>query len=258
MNDSQLERLLTELGDPAGFPPVPDLAASVRVRIEQRPRSEPVVERWTRRRVALVAVAAAVAALLGVATFSPDARRAIADLIGVSGVDIGYDEPPDPVATSLGLGRPVSRSEAEAAVAFEIVEPQSGLLEEPDEIYVEDETLGAVSFVYLPREGLPEAGPFGVAALLTEFRGRLQRAGFEKFISADDTSVEAVTVSGFEGYWIEGAPHVVVYVDENGVQRERSARLAGNTLVWEQDGLTLRLESSLDRSAAVAAAETIR
>jgi len=36
------------------------------------------------------------------------------------------------------------------------------------------------------------------------------------------------------------------------------ARLAGNTLLWEQDGLTLRIESGLQRDAAMRIAEQVR
>ena len=38
---------------------------------------------------------------------------------------------------------------------------------------------------------------------------------------------------------------------------EESVRLAGNTLLWEVDGVSFRFESALDRAAAVAVANSL-
>jgi hypothetical protein len=40
--------------------------------------------------------------------------------------------------------------------------------------------------------------------------------------------------------------------------RDFPARLAGNTLLWEHSGLTLRIESALDRDGALRIATSMR
>jgi hypothetical protein len=79
----------------------------------------------------------------------------------------------------------------------------------------------------------------------------------KKFAGAR-TRVEPVEVRAQPGLWLEGAPHVVVYVDSRGRYETRSMRLAGNTLVWTEHGLTLRLEGRIGKARALALARTIR
>jgi len=67
----------------------------------------------------------------------------------------------------------------------------------------------------------------------------------------------SVTVNGGRGFWIEGAPHQIFYRDVNGQVHDRQLRLAGNTLIWEQDGLTLRLESALSKDEALRIAASV-
>jgi hypothetical protein len=71
--------------------------------------------------------------------------------------------------------------------------------------------------------------------------------------------IETVRVGDHPGYWISGAPHAVFFVCyDAGECREERYRLAGNVLVWERDGITLRLESSLSRADAVTIGESMR
>jgi hypothetical protein len=100
----------------------------------------------------------------------------------------------------------------------------------------------------------PEAG---VSALIVEFRGRIDEALFGK-VTAGGTRIEEVTVNGGRGFWIEGEPHIFFYRDEAGNVWNETLRLAGNTLLWEQDGVTLRLEASLGRDNAMRIAAGFR
>lgn len=61
-----------------------------------------------------------------------------------------------------------------------------------------------------------------------------------------------------QGLWIEGDPHSFSYTDPSGDMKSKLTRLAGNTLLWQQGNLTLRLESTLDRDSTVAIAESMR
>jgi hypothetical protein len=65
-------------------------------------------------------------------------------------------------------------------------------------------------------------------------------------------------VNGAPGYWIEGAPHFFMYLDPSGKQIEDTYRTVGQTLVWTSDGITFRLETGLDRDAAIRLAASLR
>ena len=70
------------------------------------------------------------------------------------------------------------------------------------------------------------------------------------------SSLEVVQVGGSDGYWFS-TPHELVIEDSSGT--ERVVRVAGPTLVWVYDGLTLRLEGVRDKArAAEIAASAVR
>jgi hypothetical protein len=96
---------------------------------------------------------------------------------------------------------------------------------------------------------LPASKETGVGALLMEFGGQLNGDYFEKGLGPGST-VSLVQVNGATGYWIEGA-HTFTYIDRDGRPVQESLRLAANTLVWEQNGVTLRIESALSRQDAL-------
>jgi len=139
-------------------------------------------------------------------------------------------------------------------VGFAIVLPAG--TGEPDAMYVRN--ADEVSLVWGPREGLPRApGAASVGLLLTEFRARLDATLFGKGVPPG-ARLEEVQVRGTRGYFISGASHTFFYRDaRNNVQDEHS-RLAGNTLLWEANGITYRLESALARDEALRLAETLR
>jgi len=65
-------------------------------------------------------------------------------------------------------------------------------------------------------------------------------------------------VDGVTGYWISGAPHEIVFVDEHGYPVFDSRRIVGDTLLWARGDVTYRLESGLDQAAAIALAHSLR
>jgi RNA polymerase sigma factor (sigma-70 family) len=211
------------------------------------------------------------AALLGLGLIAwPDARNAIADRLGLRGVSITHvDEVPTPAATplstpavtsqptpigaSLGLGIAVSLDQAAARLGAQVLLPATlGL---PDAVYA---TPGQVSLAYAARQSLPavaQAG--GVGLLLSEFRAAVDTNMLVGKGVPSGTNLQEVQVNGGRGFWIEGAPHLF-FREPNGNVRDSPARLASNTLLWEQGGLTLRIESGLQRDAALRIAEQVR
>jgi len=75
--------------------------------------------------------------------------------------------------------------------------------------------------------------------LYAELRG--DQMGIAKKFAPGETRVEPVELGEF-GLWFEGGPHVLYW---NFQQVE--TRLAGNVLLWLQDGVTYRLEGDLEQ-----------
>ena len=108
---------------------------------------------------------------------------------------------------------------------------------------------GGTSFVWKPSAPLPRVFDSDIGLLLTEFPGGLDRQLVEKLVPPG-TTIEPVTVDGAAGYWLGDGVHEFFYLDADGEPQPDTARLAANTLLWERDGVTYRLESALDRDAA--------
>jgi hypothetical protein len=263
-DDAELERALVDLGARLDYPQMPTLAVHVRNRLERELAPPTVREVLRPYRPLRRSLAFALAGLLLVA------GAATAALFTVRGVDIRFRPTPPtvsptpsaPTATSpdlgtlLSLGERVTLAEARRGVPFPVRLPTLlGLgtrAGDPDEVYLDDEPEGGrVTAVYRARPpGLPRATATNVGLLITQFRAGLD----EDFIvkeAGPGTRVERVSVDGAPGYWVEGEPHTIVYVDENGSNFPDSVRLAGNTLLWERRGITFRLEADIDRQQAL-------
>lgn len=224
------------------FPEAPDLVASVMTRVEEERRDgtrAPVLRapRWMGR-TALAGVAALAVALL-VLSLSLPARRAVADLLGIVGIEITFDDeaagelgPDAPELQDADLGREVSVADAAGVVDFEVRGPSAATA--PARIYY-DPAIGdggMLSTLFRP-EGAP-------LHLITEFRADFE-ADYLKKIPSPGTIVQPVAVDGVEGYWLSGRPHAFAYVDGTGF-REETVRLAGNVLLWDRSGVVYRIE----------------
>ena len=64
-------------------------------------------------------------------------------------------------------------------------------------------------------------------------------------------------MSAAAGYWLEGGEHLLIYRDASGLEVPELTRLVGDTLIWEQHGLTLRLEGAPSLEDALRVAESI-
>ena len=231
-----LERELRGLAASIDWPEAPDVASAVARRVgERRPRPR-------RRRLAIALVVVVLAALLAVLAVPP-ARTAILDWLGIGGARIvRVDELPS-LAPEPGLeilGDPVSIEEAAARAGFPFARPPRDE-PPPDEIRVAP----GIRVSYVWRDG------DRVRLLITQFPGSVDDPGLLKKLVGTSTRMEQLEVDGHPAVWLEGGPHVVYFVAPDGSVRDDQGWLAGNTLLVDRDGVTVRVEGALERDDAI-------
>jgi hypothetical protein len=159
---------------------------------------------------------------------------------GPLGREIGYTRAPVPLASARSQAMPVVRL--------------PGGLGPPDEAYVLGPGGRVVSLLWATRPGLP-ALPGSRIGLLVDAVVPTDDAVFQKYIGA--MRGDPVTVAGRPGIWI-GGPHELLPIGDDGVPDYDADRTARATLVVALPGATVRIESGLDRDAAVHLAATLR
>lgn len=227
------ETLLTRLSEMVEWPEA-DVAGGAGSRLAtDRPAPPQSVPRWAA--AALVVVVAA-----GVLVVSQGARQAVADLLGVVGIEVGFGDI-DGGDLDLDLGRRVNLSEAEAAVDFEPLAPDR--LGRPDEIYLAEGTPPILTSRWI-----------GSDVLHTQFAASFDEPVLLKRLGRE-SDLRPVEVGEAAGIWIEGAPHRLM--DDRGGP-DQDARLAANVLAWNTGGVTHRLESTGTLEEALGLATLLR
>jgi hypothetical protein len=233
-----LDRELRELSAWLETPDAPDVAARVRARLG--------VRGWRRWRYYLAtALVALVVAVL------PPGRAALADavtgLLRFAGIEIATSPgtaPPTGSPSPLPGQQPATLDEAQRKVRFPIRLPAR--LGPPEQVLVADpDGTGTHRVATLLYRG----GTLRVDA----FDGRLDPV-FQK--QAGGPGTEWVEFGGDVAVWI-GGPHPVSYVDRTGTVRVETARLAASTLIWQEGGVTFRLEGLPTVAEAVTVAESM-
>ena len=253
VDDGALEAALADLAGSLQLPPTPQLAMAVAAAI----RSEPARRSWSfgrpLRRGLGLGLAAAVL-VVGVAA-------AIGFALG--GLRITFGEPPpgtaipSDVVVERAFGDPVRLDQLAGRLAFAPVAPTLSELGAPDHVYVaEPPSGGSLALIWGDRPGFAADRGSGIGVVLTEFRADIGPETFEKMLSSG-VRVESVTVNGGPGYWIEGGEHFFFYRDADGEVVEDTLRLVGTALIWEQDGVTLRIEGAPNLQDALRIAESL-
>ena len=197
------------------------------------PRLRPELARRRRRWPLAAAIAlAAIAAAFAV----PQSRGAILRFfdVGADRIQLVDTLPPaQERSLDAGLGDPVSATYARAFV--------SQLLFPPLDRQPTLRRSGDVISLVFSVDGRP--------VLLSELGGP---SFFFKKLVGGQTHPSFVTVRGGSGVWLSGKPHIFIFPRE-------PARLAGNTLVWEENETTYRLEGpGLTRQKALDLARSLR
>jgi hypothetical protein len=220
-----LEHELSGLAAHVEWPPTPELELALEPRAARRRRGPALV-------LAFVALAAVVAAFA-----VPQSRGAILHFLHLGAATIVRVDrlpPAEERPLSAGIGPVVSLAKAKGAFYGTLLVPP---LDPLPPAHLRGGP--SVSFVFSYR---------GTPVLLSEFP---LGGGFLKKFASGGTSIEGAEVDGFPGFWVSGAVHDVYF-------QGASPRLAGNVLVWEQNGATYRLESaSLTKSQTIDLARSL-
>lgn len=249
MTAEQVASALAALSSELAYPATPSMRSAVTARLENeraagaRP-AFPGRALWSRRRVLVLATIGLLAAL----ALAAAARFAIGAIeIRVQpGVTPSATLPP---VTPGALGEPVPAEEAVALAGFEPSLPSGP---PPHEVYVVDSPFGDPGLVYAwrPSATYPALPGTEWGLVLIAFQGDDETV--VKSVQAFE-DVHAASVNGATAVWIP-VPHVLMIETERGT---KTFSVRGNVLIWEVDGITYRLETSLDRASALEVARSI-
>jgi hypothetical protein len=151
--------------------------------------------------------------------------------------------------TPGALGEPVTAEEAVALAGFEPSLPSGP---PPDEVYVVDSPFGDPGLLYAwrPSATYPALPGTEWGLVLVAFQGDEETVvkSVQAFEDVHDASVDGATA-----VWIP-VPHVLMVDTDEGT---KTFSVRGNVLIWEVDGITYRLETSLDRASALEVARSM-
>ena len=245
-----LERELRALAPLVEWPETPDVTAAVAAALEPARRAPWRLPRPGSRLGARVAVAlAAVVLALGLALAVPPARTAILDWLGIGSARIErVDElPPLPLTAPVELlGERTTLADARRRAGFPVAPPPRGE-PAPDEVRVVD----GRRVSYLWRDG------DGIRLLVTQVPGLLQRGPILSKLIPPTVRIERLTIDGDGAVFLSGGPHAVYLLELGGDFRRDPGWLAGETLLVDRGGTTLRIEGALSRDDAVALARSM-
>ena len=237
-----LEHELRALAPHVEWPDAPDVVAAVSSRLVAPPR-----RRGPSRRLGLAL--AVVLLALAVALAVPPARTAIFDWLGIGSARIEVVDELPPLQLNVPvelLGEPTTLADARRRAGFPVAPPPRGQ-PAPDEIRVVDGR--RVSYLWL--DGAR------IRLLVTQVPGLLQRGEILKKLIPPTVRIDQFMIDGDGAVFVSGGPHGVFLLDPNGSYREDHGWLAGNTLLVDRGGSTLRIEGELDRDKAVALARSM-
>lgn len=240
---TELEQKLTALGATLEVPPAPDLVPGVLARLPARTGRGRRGRRPARRTLVIALAAALLVA--GGAMAAPPTRHFILRILGLRGVRIErVQHLPAPPASpagagvKLGLGQRIRLSAVRRAVTFRVLVPPGS----PAAYVKRDVPGGRISF----RLG---------RVLITEFRGTATPFIFK--VLGPRTKLTHVRVDGGAGVYLSHAPHDVLFQAANGEVRSDTVRLAGNVLLFDHRGVTVRIEGIHTRAQALALARSL-
>jgi len=259
-NDTQhLEAQLRRAAQNFAYPPTPQLVHAPSLRLDRLYRQPRRVS--TLRRLAVSFTLALLALLSGMLS-TPQARAALAEFLQIGAVRIFQQMPPPtalPVFASppagahptpdnlAGLGDLLGETDLATArqrVHFHIRLPAYPPdLGAPERVFLQDMN-GSLLILVWPNATQPQRARLSLHIIAP---------GSFALSKTQPQVVQETQVNGRPAVWAEGPYLLVVKNAEIAVQR----LLDGHVLIWEQDGLTYRLETGLPIDEALRIAESL-
>jgi hypothetical protein len=245
-----LDERLQDLRTAVAFPPTPPLVDLVGDALRRPAPRRISLGRPMSRGVALAMLAtillAGIAAALG---------------FGLGGLRLTFGpasfSPLPSFVVGPGLGQLTSLQDARNEVGFTLRVPRLVELGQPDAVYLaEPPAGGAVTLLYGERSGFPADPATGIGVVVTQFRADIGPEIFEKLIDSG-VSITPARVNGNAAWWIAGGDHYFFYRDANGRVVNTTLRLAGETLIWEEGGVTHRVEGAVTLAKAILVADSL-
>ncbi len=238
-----LEQGLERLARAVVYPPTPELARTVRLRLQTGARAAAAPRRWRLAAVAAAAIVVTVAFVVGVAA---PAREAVADFFERIRI-FQAEEAPAGLPTDI-TGTPVSLEEAQARLGFPLKLPRypEGTESSLTRVLLQEfepAELKAAALFFEPAKGAP--------FVLFETNAAVGKG------LGPGAEAEPVPELG-EAYWLEGLRIVQYYDPQGNFVRESQRQTEANTLVWAEEGLVFRLEGDLSQEGAVRIARSLR
>jgi hypothetical protein len=257
------EALIRRRAGALAYPPTPDIAERVRLRLAREGR-----KRGALRRQLAWAAGILLALLIGLWSVPP-VRAAILEFIQIGAVRIWLVEPaptppPAPLTPATAAPTPTARltptvlpslfnlagattlAEAERRAGFPIRMPTYPTeLGEPDGVFYQDMNGPVVVLVWLEPEEPSQA------------RYSLQIMRDSALVyKMQPPVVMSTTVNGNPAIWTHG-PYLLAYQASSGTDWQSRYLVTGHVLIWEAEGLTYRLESDLSQDEAKRMAESL-
>jgi len=260
-----LEAALVDLGDHLDVPTGDGLMDRVVERLAAEPvapvRDLDLPAPWRHRhRLLLVAAAVLLALVVALSAVTPT-RDAIARWLGIGVIEV-RNEPTPRATTPPGQnpvpGGPTTGTElasgqvatdlaaAQARVSFTVRLAHHPAAGSPSTIVTDDRIPGGLVAITYERFTLVElASADGSLPMMRK--------------TLDPTAhAESAAVLGHEAFWITGDPHEIGYLTQDNRYLTDSVRRAGDVLIWEDGGITFRIEGLHDRAEAEAIAASVR
>jgi hypothetical protein len=251
-DDDELGRALTATGRAIEWPAAPDLAGRVSRQLHDLEHQPPLARlrlSFPRRRRTVLLVVAGVLLLAAAAV----AAKVVIDLGAVT-IDTAPGRPtalPSAVASGPALGHPASLGDAQTQAGFVAHLPEA--LGAPDAVWVDRTADGArIVLAWEPTEALPTIEDVPWGAVLYEFAGDAAQAS--KILFEEGDTLRNAQVDGHDAWWVTGEHELDMVTGDGSYARYR---VTGNVLLWQTGSTVLRLEISLDRTAAVRIAESV-
>jgi len=247
------------------YPPTPDIAKAVRLRIAEVPKravwAKPYSTRW---RIALISATLVIMILAGLLTV-PSVRAAVLEFLQIGGIRILIPTStytPTPARTPLpsqtmlptptpgdlitldDLQGETTLAEAIQTVSFILRLPTyPENLGAPERVFIQDMQGDMLILVWTEDENPNKAELILYQIAQGSWAGE----------KGEPSLIERTRVNGQDAVWVEG-PYIL-YLTDGDLEFRRL--IAGHSLIWGENRVTYRLESYLGLAEAIKIAESL-